>query len=63
MGCKSLACATVFNLLINLALQLTFGGMCMLPQHRGGMSFCRQTVVQYCTFRYKVIALAKTMTP
>jgi len=27
-GCKSLACATAYNLLINLALQLTFGGMC-----------------------------------
>ena len=26
-GCKSLACATAYNLLINLALQLTFGGM------------------------------------
>ena len=23
-----------------LALQVTFGGMCMLPQHRGGMGFC-----------------------
>jgi hypothetical protein len=26
-GGKSLACATAFNLLINSALQLTFGGM------------------------------------
>ena len=27
-GCKSIACASAFNLLIDLALQLTFGGMC-----------------------------------
>jgi len=26
-GCKSLACVSAFNLLIDLALQLTFGGM------------------------------------
>ena len=30
---------------------------------RGGMRFCRQAAVQECAFRYKVIALAKTMTP
>ena len=28
---------------INYRLCLTFGGMCLLPQHRGGMSFCRHT--------------------
>ncbi|HZK68625.1 MAG TPA: hypothetical protein VFC36_03410 [Paludibacter sp.] len=27
------------------------------------MSFCRQAAVEECAFRYKVIALAKTMTP
>jgi len=41
----------------------TFGGMGLLPQHRDGMRFCRQTAVYRCAFRYKVIALAKTMTP
>jgi len=32
----------------------------MLPQHRGGMRFYRYAVVQYCTFGYLFIALAKT---
>jgi len=45
-GCKSLACATAYNLLINLALQLTFGGMCRLPQLRGGACFCTRDAMQ-----------------
>ena len=45
------------------ALAITFGGMGQLPQHRGGMCFCRQTVVSDYVFRYKFTAVAKTMTP
>jgi len=62
-GCKSIACASAFNLLIDLALQLTFGGMCMLPQHRGGACFCTRGAMKDCDGYYFIIALAKTVTP
>jgi len=34
-------------------LWLTFGGMCMLPQHRGGACFCTRDAMQ----DYAVITL------
>jgi hypothetical protein len=39
------------------------GGMCMLPQHRGGACFCTRGAMQgYDTFLF-IVALAKTVTP
>jgi len=39
--------------MIRSTLVLTFGGMCMLPQHRGGACFCTRGAMQ----GYAVITL------
>jgi hypothetical protein len=44
-------------------LRITFGGMCMLPQHRGGACFCTRGAVQRYDVVLFVLALAKTVTP
>jgi len=41
----------------------TFGGMCMLPQHRGGACFCTRGAMQDYDGYYLILALAKTVTP
>jgi hypothetical protein len=46
-----------------LKLHLTFGGMCMLPQHRGGACFCTRGEMQDYDVVLFIIALAKTVTP
>jgi hypothetical protein len=46
-----------------LALQLTFGGMCMLPQHRGGARFCTRGTMQDYDVVLFILAMAKTVTP
>ena len=46
-----------------LKLVLTFGGMCMLPQHRGGACFCTRGAVQGYDVVLFILALAKTVTP
>jgi len=47
----------------NIALQLTFGGMCMLAQHRGGARFCTRGAMQDYDVVLFILALAKTVTP
>jgi hypothetical protein len=47
----------------NLVFMLTFGGMCMLPQHRGGASFCTRGAMQGYDVVLFIFALAKTVTP
>ncbi len=42
---------------------LTFGGMCMLPQSRGGACFCTRGAVQDYDVVLNILALAKTVTP
>ena len=42
---------------------LTFGGMCRLPQSRGGACFCTRGAMQDCDGYYFILALAKTVTP
>jgi len=44
-------------------LFLTFGGMCMLAQSRGGACFCTRGAMQGYDGYYFVIAMAKTVTP
>ena len=44
-------------------LWLTFGGMCMLPQHRGGACFCTRGAMQGYDVVLFILALAKTVTP
>ena len=46
-----------------LKCAITFGGMCMLAQHRGGACFCTRGAVQDYDDYYFVLALAKTVTP
>jgi hypothetical protein len=46
-----------------LKLLLTFGGMCMLPQHRGGACFCTRGAMQGYDVGLFIVALAKTVTP
>ena len=46
-----------------LKLVLTFGGMCMLPQHRGGACFCTRGAMQDYDVVLFILALAKTVTP
>jgi len=46
-----------------IALAITFGGMCMLPQHRGGACFCTRGAVQGYDVVLFILALAKTVTP
>jgi len=41
----------------------TFGGMCMLPQHRGGARFCTRGAMQRYDLVLFILALAKTVTP
>jgi len=41
----------------------TFGGMCMLPQHRGGACFCTRGTMQGYDVVLSIVALAKTVTP
>jgi len=48
---------------IVIKLSLTFGGMCMLPQHRGGACFCTRGAMQGYDVVLFIIALAKTVTP
>jgi hypothetical protein len=42
---------------------VTFGGMCMLPQHRGGACFCTRGAMQGYDVDLFIVALAKTVTP
>ena len=42
---------------------ITFGGMCMLPQHRGGACFCTRGAMQGYEVILNIVALAKTVTP
>jgi hypothetical protein len=44
-------------------LHITFGGMCMLPQLRGGACFCTRGAMQDYDVDLFVLALAKTVTP
>jgi len=44
-------------------LLLTFGGMCRLPQSRGGACFCTRGAMQLYDVYYFILALAKTVTP
>ena len=46
-----------------LKLLLTFGGMCMLPQHRGGACFCTRGAMQGYDVVLFILAMAKTVTP
>ena len=39
------------------------GGMCMLPQHRGGVCFCTRGVMQDYDVVLFILVLAKTVTP
>jgi len=45
-----------------LKLCPTFGGMCMLPQYRGGACFCTRGAMQGYDGYFFIIALAKTVT-
>jgi len=42
---------------------LTFGGMCRLPQLRGGARFCTRDAMQGYDVVLFIVALAKTVTP
>jgi hypothetical protein len=53
----------VFNYKVPSALAITFGGMCMLPQHRGGACFCTRGAMQGYDVDLVIVALAKTVTP
>ena len=44
-------------------LTLTFGGMWLLPQHRGGACFCTRGAIQGYDVVLFILALAKTVTP
>jgi len=44
-------------------LLLTFGGMCMLAQLRGGACFCTRGAMQDYDVVLLIVALAKTVTP
>ena len=44
-------------------MTLTFGGMCRLPQCRGGACFCTRGAMQGYDVVLFVLALAKTVTP
>jgi hypothetical protein len=44
-------------------LTLTFGGMCMLPQHRGGACFCTRDAMRDYNVVLFILAMAKTVTP
>jgi len=46
-----------------LELWLTFGGMCMLAQSRGGACFCTRGAMQGYDVDLFIVALAKTVTP
>jgi len=41
----------------------TFGGMWLLPQHRGGACFCTRDAIQVYDVVLFIVALAKTVTP
>ena len=56
-------CWKLADLKVNFTLPLTFGGMCMLPQHRGGACFCTRGAMQGYDVVLFVLALAKTVTP
>jgi len=45
--------------LVFLQLNTTFGGMCMLAQHRGGARFCTRGGVLKVLFRYKFFGIGK----
>jgi len=47
----------------DLRLLLTFGGMCMLAQSRGGACFCTRGAMQGYDIVLFIVALAKTVTP
>ena len=55
--------AVNFLKIIMPLLLLTFGGMCMLPQHRGGACFCTRGAMQGYDGYLFILALAKTVTP
>ena len=46
-----------------MQLPLTVGGMCMLPQHRGGACFCTRGAMQGYDVVLFILAVAKTVTP
>jgi len=46
-----------------LKLLLTFGGMGLLPQSRGGACFCTRGAMQGYDVDLFIVALAKTVTP
>jgi len=50
------------NVIMPLLL-LTFGGMGLLPQSRGGACFCTRGAMQGCDVILFILALAKTVTP
>jgi len=46
-----------------MLLLLTAGGMCKLPQCRGGACFCTRGAMQGYEVVLFIVALAKTVTP
>ena len=44
-------------------MAVTSGGMCKLPQSRGGACFCTRGAMQGYDGYYFILALAKTVTP
>jgi len=50
-------------MLLYTALAITFGGMCRLPQLRGGARFCTRGAMQGYDVVLFILALAKTVTP
>jgi len=47
----------------DIRLRITFGGMGLLPQSRGGACFCTRGAMQGYDVDLFVLALAKTVTP
>jgi len=54
---------SVSFMFIVFKLCLTFGGMCMLAQLRGGACFCTRGAMQSYDVVLFIVALAKTVTP
>ena len=52
-----------FNMLLYTALAITFGGMGLLPQSRGGACFCTRDAMWGYDVVLFIVALAKTVTP
>ena len=60
---KLLLLLKLLSLIFILALNLTFGGMGLLPQSRGGACFCTRGARQGYDVVLFIVALAKTVTP